>query len=158
MPPKPLVYLAGAIEHAPDGGEGWRRALIPHLRDELSCDVYDPTADEAQWLTEEERANFRRWKTEDFSRFQRAIRKVIAKDLSILERASLVVCLWDDHVRRGGGTHGEMTLAHVWGKPVHLVLGMPVAEVSSWILGCATEVHADFDSLRRRLAALRPGL
>ena len=53
-----------------------------------------------------------------------------------------------------GGTHGELTLAHHLEKPVHLVLQVPIEEVSSWILGCATEVHADFQALRDRLRGL----
>ena len=150
-----LAYLAGAIEHAPDGGEAWRRALIPFLRDELGWEVYDPTSQEAEWLTPEEKANFRRWKAEDFPRFQAAMRKVIAKDLSTLERSDLVICLWDEHCRDGGGTHGELTMAHHWRKPVHLVLMMPPVEVSSWILGCATEVHRDFEALKARLRTMR---
>jgi hypothetical protein len=44
-----------------------------------------------------------------------------------------------------------MTMAHELELPVHLVLGMPQEAVSSWILGCATEVHADFDALKRAL-------
>lgn len=152
-----LAYLAGAIEHAPDGGEAWRRALAPFLRDTLGWEVYDPTAEEAQWLTAEERLHFRAWKAADLPRFQEAMRRVIAADLAKLRSADLVICLWDEHVKNGGGTHGELTLAHLLGIPVHLVLGMPQAEVSSWILGCATEVHADFDSLRRRLREVARG-
>ena len=149
-----LAYLAGAIEHAPDGGEGWRRDLIPFLRDELGWDAYDPTAEEAQWLTDEERANFRHWKRSDLPRFQTAVRKVIAKDLETLQRSDIVLCLWDEHVIRGGGTHGELTMAYHLGIPVHLVLTVDIEEVSSWILGCATEVHGSIEALRERLRAL----
>ena len=146
-----LAYLAGAIEHAPDGGEVWRRTLIPFLRDELGWEVYDPTAEEADWLTEEEKRNFRKWKASDLPRFQQVVRKIIRKDLDTLRRSDVVICLWDDHVKEGGGTHGEMTMAHELGVPAHLVLGMPQESVSSWILGCATQVHADFRALRGAL-------
>jgi nucleoside 2-deoxyribosyltransferase len=153
-PRSKFVYLAGAIEYSPDGGEGWRRALIPFLRDELRWEVYDPTSGEAQLLTEEEAPVFRTWKREDLARFQSTMRRIIRHDLENLQRADLIICLWDRHVIRGGGTHGELTLAHHLGKPVHLVLQVPIEEVSSWILGCATEVHADFQALRKRLRGL----
>jgi nucleoside 2-deoxyribosyltransferase len=149
-----LVYLAGAIENALDGGEGWRRALGPFLRDELGWDVYDPTAEEMQVLTPEERKNFRTWKAKDLPRFQEAMRRVMEKDLSTLRRSDAIIVLWDEPVLRGGGTHGELTLAHTLGIPVHLVLQVPIEQVSSWILGCATEVHQSFEALKARLTEL----
>lgn len=146
-----LCYLAGAIEHAPDGGVAWRRDLIPFLRDELGWDVYDPTTDEAEWLNEEEKAHFREWKVSNLPRFRQAVHKIIEKDLGTLRRSDVVICLWDDHVKNGGGTHGEMTVAHTLGMPIHLVLGMPQEKISSWILGCSTEVHEDFEALKAHL-------
>ncbi|HYT31479.1 MAG TPA: hypothetical protein VEO37_02695, partial [Thermoanaerobaculia bacterium] len=64
------VYLSGAIEHASDGGTGWRRELASFLEQELGHEAYDPAADEKKDLTEEELAGFRRWKIEDPARFR----------------------------------------------------------------------------------------
>ena len=83
---------------------------------------------------------------------EETVRKIIRKDLDTLRRSDVVICLWDDHVKNGGGTHGEMTMAHELGIPVHLVLGMPQESVSSWILGCASRVHTDFETLRKALS------
>src|SRR4029450_3813326 len=67
---KVRAYLSGAIEHAADGGRGWREELSRLLRDELGHEVYDPAADEKKSLTEEELANFRRWKLDEAARFR----------------------------------------------------------------------------------------
>ncbi len=146
------VYLAGAIEHSSDGGRGWRAAISEVLRDELRHEVYDPVVDEKKNLTDEELANFRRWKLEDPVRFREVIRKIIAWDLDLVEReADYLVALWDRAAAQGGGTAAEVTLAHRLGKPVYLLLGMPAAEASGWVLAAATEVFDDLAALEARL-------
>ncbi|MFH0792705.1 MAG: hypothetical protein V2A74_01590 [bacterium] len=145
----PTVYLAGSIEHSPDGGRCWRAELTPFLRDELGHKVYDPSIEETHDLTEDEKLHFRTWKTNQFARFQGVIRRVIDQDLSLLlNKTDYVICFWDQHVLRGAGTHGELTLAY-WNKiPVYLVLGFPRDDVSSWILGCVEAVFDSFDELK----------
>jgi len=153
------VYLSGAIEHSEDGGTGWRRELSGVLRDELRHDVYDPAADEKKNLTDEERANFRRWKVEDPARFRETVRKIIAWDLEKVENETdYLVALWDRAAAAGGGTAAEVTLAHRLGKPVYLVLAMPAAEASGWVISAATEVFESFEALKSRLReAFGPG-
>ena len=146
------VYLSGAIEHASDGGRGWREEIGRFLAEELGEEVYDPAADEKKDLTEEERRHFRRWKTQAPERFREVVRKIIAWDLARIESQSdCVLAFWDESAARGGGTASEITLAYRLGKPVYLVLGMPRAAASGWVLAAATEVFEDFDSLRRFL-------
>jgi nucleoside 2-deoxyribosyltransferase len=146
------VYLSGAIEHAADGGRGWRRDLTVLLREELGHDVYDPAADEKKSLSDEERVNFRRWKVEDPARFRATVRKIISWDLDRIEHdADYVVALWDRAAGQGGGTAAEITLAHRLGKPVYLLLAMPPSEASGWILSAATEVFESLEALKDRL-------
>jgi nucleoside 2-deoxyribosyltransferase len=145
----PRAYLSGAIEHAADGGRGWRQEIGVFLTDRLGHDVYDPARDEKKNLTEDERLHFRLWKTEDPDRFREVVRKIIGWDLDRIEsRTDYVVALWDEASARGGGTAAEVTLAHRLGKPVYLVLGMPRAQASGWILGAATEVFENFEGLK----------
>lgn len=147
------VYLAGAIEHSPDGGRGWREGLALFLREELRHEVYDPAADEKKSLTGEEIAGFRRWKLEDPARFRATVRKIIAFDLDRIEQeCDYVVALWDRAAANGGGTAAEVTLAHRLGKPVYLLLSMPAADASGWVLAASTEV---FDSVGALQAGLR---
>lgn len=146
------AYLAGAIEAAPDGGTAWRRDLTTFLDNELSWDVFDPSLHEQDFLTEEEKSNFRKWKSTDINRFMPVIKKIIDRDLhQLLTKCDSIICLWDEHVMRGGGTHGELTLAYEHEMPVYLVLGMPIAEVPSWIIGCTSEVFKNFDELKHFL-------
>jgi len=146
------VYLSGAIEHSADGGRKWREDLAAFLRDELGHQVYDPAADEKKNLTDEELAGFRRWKLEDRERFREVIRKIIAWDLDRIETdTDYLVALWDRAAAAGGGTAAEVTLAYRLGKPVYLILAMPAAEASGWVLSAATEVFDGVGALESRL-------
>jgi hypothetical protein len=151
-----VIYLAGAIEYAPDFGRGWRSKVAPTLEG-LGHEVYDPSQDVRKNLNDEEARNFRSWKTTDLDRFRYAVRKIIAYDLDFIERrAGCIVCYWDEHCGRGAGTQAELTLAYRRGVPVYLVLGVPHTEVSGWILACATEIFPDFESLERYLGMHAP--
>ena len=146
-----LFYLAGAIEYAPDKGKAWRERLTPLLRS-LGYDVYDPAEDEQKNLTNDEREHFRSWKSVDLPRFQRTIRKIIDWDIEwITRRADAIIVYWDEYAGRGAGTSGELTAAYRYGKPVYLVAGLPVDQISGWILGCATQVFTNFDELHTHL-------
>jgi len=149
---KRRVYLSGGIEHAGDGGRGWRREIGRFLSEELGDEFYDPAADQKKDLTEEERLHFRHWKSDSPERFRGVVRKIIAWDLGQIEsRCDCVLAFWDESAARGGGTAAEITLAYRLGKPVYLVLGMPREAASGWILAAATEVFEDFDALRNFL-------
>jgi nucleoside 2-deoxyribosyltransferase len=144
-----LFYLAGSIEYSPALGKGWRAEIAPLLKS-LGHEVYDPAEDELKNLTETEAREFRAWKTSDLPRFQQTVRKIIAYDLDLIEQhCDAIVCYWDRHAGRGAGTQGELTLAHRLGIPVYMICGVPVEEISGWLLGCASEVFTDFDAFRR---------
>jgi hypothetical protein len=146
------AYLSGSIEYSADLGKGWRAQITPFLC-ALGHQVYDPAADEKKNLSDEEVLSFRSWKSSDLGRFQATVRKIIAWDLDWIEsRSDYLVCYWDAAAARGAGTQGELTLAHRAGIPVYLVLGMPVPQVSGWILGCATQVFENFAGLQDFLA------
>lgn len=150
-----LAYLSGSIEYSPDHGKAWRAQITPFLR-ARGFDVYDPAQDEKKNLHDEEVRDFRRWKAADLPRFQTTIRKIIAWDLDWIERSDCVVCYWDEYAGRGAGTQGELTFAYRAGIPVYLVVGVPIANVSGWILGCANEVFTSFEQLQDFLIA-QPG-
>lgn len=146
-----LFYLAGSIEYSPDLGKGWRAQLTPALK-ALGHEVYDPAEDELKNLTETEVREFRSWKKSDLPRFRRTVQKIIAYDLDLIEhRCDAIVCYWDQYAGRGAGTQGELTFAHRLGIPVYLICGIPVEQMSGWLLGCATEVFTSFDELQEFL-------
>lgn len=146
-----LAYLSGSIEYSPDHGKGWRADLTPFLHS-LGHKVYDPAQDEKKNLNDGEYHAFRAWKHTDLPRFQQVVRKIIAYDLDWIEhRADYLVAFWDHYATRGAGTQAELSLAHRIGKPVYLVAGMPLGEVSGWILGCSSEVFTSFDDLKAHM-------
>ncbi len=148
-----LAYLCGAIEYSPDHGKAWRAEITLFLR-EQGHEVYDPALDEKKNLSDEEVRDFRKWKATDLARFQATIRKIIDWDLEWVGRKSdFIVAYWDEYSGRGAGTQGELTLAYSRGIPVYLVTAVPVAQISGWILGCATEVFTSFEELKHRLRA-----
>ena len=151
-----LVYLAGAIEYSPDLGRRWRKEITPFLAGQLGHQVYDPSEDERKSLTEEEQKHMRSWKRTDFARFQTALRKIITWDLDIVARSDYVVCYLDEHALKGGGTSAELTFAFQRDIPVYMVSSLPVAEISGWILGCATRLFAGFDELKEFLSVHYP--
>ncbi|MGH9794328.1 MAG: hypothetical protein ACRD5G_06120 [Candidatus Acidiferrales bacterium] len=149
-----LVYLCGPIEYAADGGKLWRAKLTPFLRNELGHRVYDPAQDEKKNLSEEELAHFRDWKTQHVDRFRRAVRKIIAYDLDLIEnKADYMICYWDEPVAQSGGTSAELTAAHRKGIPVYLVTPLAVDQISGWMVACADQVFATVEELKKFLAA-----
>ena len=145
-----LFYLSGSIEYSPDQGRTWRSQITPFLHSQRH-EVYDPALDERKNLTEEELAHFRSWKTGDFARFQKTMRKIVAWDLDWIERSDALLCYWDEYVQRGAGTQAEVTFAHRNGIPVYLVAALPIENISGWILGCASHVFSGFDEFRAYL-------
>lgn len=143
---RPRAYLAGAMERAPDRGRAWRERLLPVLK-ELDHVWFNPCEEELVVSTEEERARFREWKAAGHERFVPLMQRIIDYDLAALERSDYVVCYWDEHAQRSGGTPSEVTLARVWGKPVYLVRALERAEISSWVQGCATAAFGTLDEL-----------
>jgi hypothetical protein len=143
---RPRAYLAGAMELAPDRGRAWRERLLPVL-EELGHDWFNPCEEELAVSTEEERARFREWKASGHERFIPLMQRIIDYDLAALEGSDYVVCYWDEHAQRSGGTSSEVTLARVWGKPVFLVRALARADISSWVQGCATATFATLDEL-----------
>lgn len=146
------VYLAGAMEHAPDLGAAWRNEISQFLTSELGHGVFNPCVEQTHVLTPEERRLFRTWKDTDLNRFRATVRKIIHKDLdTLLNQVDYIICLWDEFVANGGGTQGEITMAYFHSVPIYMVSAIPVTEISSWILGCTTELFTNFEDLREFL-------
>jgi len=153
------AYLAGAIEHAPDNGSGWRKEMTEFLSGNLHHTVYDPTIEELQILTPEESSEFRELKQKDLPKFKSVVSKLIDHDLKTLTSSiDYVICYWDQFVLNGGGTHGEVTVSYHYDIPVYLVAGMPTEDISGWILGCSSEVFTTFEELENFLLETYQGI
>lgn len=146
------VYLAGAIEHAPDLGKQWREKMSVFLKNELNHDSYNPLNEEENYLTKEEIDTFRDLKVTDIEKYKKIVRKLIIGDLKQLKNSiDYIICLWDEYTEKGGGTYGELTLAFENEIPVYMVTDKLKAEISGWILGCTTKIFPDFDELKKFL-------
>ena len=151
-PKKRTAYLAGAMEHSSDNGAGWRTEISNFLIHELNHDVFNPCIEQVKLFTLNELDNIPVWKSNNIPLFRKAIHKIIRNDINtILNKTDYLICLWDEYVINGGGTQGELTIAHYYGIPVYMVNKMPYSQISGWILGCTTETFPSFNELKEFL-------
>jgi len=69
----------------------------------------------------------------------------------VVHQVDYLIVKWDKSVFKGGGTHGEVTLAYWLGKPVYLINDLPIDDLSSWIFSCSEETFSDLADLKKRL-------
>lgn len=142
------AYLSGAMEHAPDHGKKWRKEITSLLKERLGHEVVNPNEEMNQILSEEERLHLKDWKENDEEKFKTVMNRIIERDLiQLTEKSDYVICKWDEYAAKGGGTHGEITVAYHNKIPVFLFSEMPRNRISSWILGCSEKFFFDVESL-----------
>ena len=150
-----IAYLSGGMEHAVNEGEDWRNKMTEWLQKSLGHSVIDPVKNSRQLVDETNSHDYRSWKKSDRGKYKAFVRKLIRQDLDgVINKADYVICLWDEGVVKGGGTHGEVTIAYHYNIPVYLVNTLPFDELSGWIFSCCTEVFADFTNLKKRVLEL----
>ena len=147
-----IAYLSGPIENAENDGADWRKSLTPWIKSTLSHKVFDPviaTRDITKGLTSSE---FRNMKRSNPDKYKKLIRKIINIDIeAVVNNSDYLIVNWNKFVFRGGGTHGEITLAYFLKKPIYLVNNVPFDDLSSWIFSCSTEVFDSFKDLKTHL-------
>jgi hypothetical protein len=147
-----IAYLSGAMENAKDEGADWRNELTIWLKENLNHSVIDPIIETAKLVEKSNSQNYRNWKTSDPNKFRKFVRKAINNDLdSVINKTDYTICLWNNDVIPGGGTHGEVTMGYYFNKPIYLVNQLDNMEISGWIMSCATEIFTDFNSIQKRL-------
>ena len=147
-----IAYLSGAMENAKNEGSGWRSEITIWLKDSLNHSVIDPVIETAKLVVKAESRNYRNWKTSNPNKFIEFVRKAIDNDLnSVVNKADYLICLWNNEVLTGGGTHGEITMAYYHNKPIYLINQLNNIELSGWIMSCVTEIFSDFESIQKRL-------
>ncbi len=150
-----IAYLSGGMEHAVNEGEDWRNKMTEWLQKNLGHSVIDPVKNSRQLVDETQSHDYRLWKNSDRGKYKAFVRKLIRQDLDgVINKADYVICLWDEGVVKGGGTHGEVTIAYHYNIPVYLVNTLPFDELSGWIFSCCTEVFPDFITLKKRVLEL----
>ena len=150
-----IAYLSGAMENAKNEGKDWRVEITAWLKDNLNHDVIDPIVETERLVKLHDEPNYRNYKKNDPKKFTNFVRKCIDNDLdSVINKTDYTICLWNNDVIPGGGTHGEVTMGYYFNKPVYLVNQLKDMELSGWIMSCATEIFANFEELQTRLMQL----
>ncbi len=148
-----ITYLSGAMEQAADEGALWREEMTRWLKTELNHDVIDPVISSQLLVEKHEAQNYRDWKFSDIQRFVEFVRKAIDLDLdNVINNSDYIICLWNEDVMKGGGTHGEVTMAYYKNIPVYLINQVPVKDLSGWIMACSTQIFNNFSELKSFLA------
>lgn len=141
------VYLAGAMEFAPDGGVGWRQ-LVTEMLDDRGAIYFNPCTDESRILKLYDYKNGKEFvesKIIDSKRFVKCMRELAEADLVEVRSADYVFVYITPGL--GGGTAGELTCAkYIYNVPVVGVWhpDANLKETSGWLYSCCDIV---FDTL-----------
>lgn len=147
-----IAYLSGPIENAENDGANWRASITPWLKDEIKHDVFNPVLATRKIISDLTNTQFREMKDTNPKKYKNLIRQIIDIDIkAVVEESDYLIVNWNKSVFRGGGTHGEITLAYYLKKPIYLVNHVPIDDLSSWIFSCATAVFDSFDDMKIHL-------
>ena len=137
------------MEYAQNDGAYWRKETTIWLKRNLNQVVIDPVVESKKLIKNHKEKEFRNWKQTDPKKYVEVIRLAIKNDLdAVINKADYIICLWDENVFKGAGTHSEVTFAYYHEKPIYLVNKLPIYDLSGWIMSCATEILDDFESLK----------
>ena len=147
-----IAYLSGAMEYAPQEGKLWRDEMTVWLKNHVNHSVVNPVILSQEVAKKENATHFQQWKHTQPEKFKSVLRKIIDTDIhAVISDVDYLICLWDEYVLNGGGTHGEITFAYWHKKPVYLINKLERIELSSWIEACSHTVFKKFDSLKQFL-------
>ena len=149
------AYLSGPIENAENDGASWRQHMTLWLKNNLNHKVFDPVIETKNIIGHLDSINFRAMKKTDPIKYKNIIREIIKLDLeAVLNDADYLIAKWDKSVLKGGGTHGEITMAYWIKKPIFIVNSLPINDMSSWIFSCSDFIFDDFTGLKKKLMQL----
>lgn len=144
-----IVYLAGPIDHAKDGGRTWRKDISEFFR-QLGIGVFDPTN---KPLGQDEGENFTQYinelKTNNYQLARQKMKEVVTHDLAMLDLSNFIVVYLDMDIYTCG-TFSEITYAALEKKPVCIVCKQGKSAIPNWLWGlCKHELFfSSFDELK----------
>ena len=153
------AYLSGPIENAENDGASWRQDITLWLKDNLDHEVFNPVLETKNIIRHLNPSIFRSMKKTDPIEYKNIIREIIKLDLeALINDSDYLIVKWDKSVLKGGGTHGEVTMAYWIKKPIFIVNSLPIDDMSSWIFSCSDFIFNDFKSLKKKLTQLYKGI
>jgi len=145
------VYLAGAIERAPDFGRVWREDFETWASNhDVVC--VNPCKNEHNLISDaglEDEADFLDLQHTNPPRFKEVMQGIIDYDLDIVDEVDAIVVYYNEFVPAGAGSQGEITYAYRTGKPVYLV--QAIEKLPGWIVGCTTKIFDTIEDLQNYL-------
>ena len=153
------AYLSGPIENAENDGASWRQDMTLWLKDNLNHEVFNPVLETKNIIGNLNPSIFRSMKKTDPIEYKNIIREIIKLDLeAVINDSDYLIVKWDKSVLKGGGTHGEVTMAYWIKKPIFIVNSLSIDDMSSWIFSCSDFIFNDFKSLKKKLIQLYKGI
>ncbi len=153
------AYLSGPIENAKNDGASWRQDMTLWLKDNLNHEVFNPVLETKNIIGNLNPSIFRSMKKTDPIEYKNIIREIIKLDLeAVINDSDYLIVKWDKSVLKGGGTHGEVTMAYWIKKPIFIVNSLSIDDMSSWIFSCSDFIFNDFKSLKKKLIQLYKGI
>ena len=150
-----IAYLSGPIENAENDGAKWREDITLWLDQNLKHNVFNPVLETKSIMKHHDARNFRSMKITDPLKYKKIIREIIKLDLNaVVNKSDYLIVKWDESVLKGGGTHGEVTMAYWMKKPIYIVNSLSLNDMSSWIFSCSDFIFDDFDGLKKQLIKL----
>ena len=144
-----IAYLSGAMEFANDEGAGWRKEVTYWLGKTLGHSVFNPVLESEKLVKKYGAKSYRDWKESDIQKYTNFIRLCVDRDIDIVRnKCDYLICLWDESVMKGAGTHAEVTIAYESNKPVYLINKLSIDNLSGWIMACSTKIFTDFEPLK----------
>ncbi|MBT4148986.1 MAG: hypothetical protein HOE46_01295 [Candidatus Marinimicrobia bacterium] len=144
-----IGYLSGAMEFSNDEGAGWRNDLTLWLESNIEHKVFNPVIESENLMKSYGAESYRDWKVSNIDKYLNFIRICVDRDIEIVRnKCDYIICLWDESVLKGAGTHAEVTIAYECNKPIYLVNKLPEADLSGWIMACSTKIFSDFETLK----------
>ena len=153
------AYLSGPIENAENDGASWRQDMTLWLKNNLNHEVFNPVLETKNIIGHLNPSIFRSMKKTDPIEYKNIIREIIKLDLeALINDSDYLIVKWDKSVLKGGGTHGEVTMAYWIKKPIFIVNSLSIDDMSSWIFSCSDFIFNDFKSLKKKLTQLYKGI
>ena len=129
-------YLCGAMDRVPDGGEGWREWITPHLYD-LGIGVYNPCNKPSDFAPEDESTrNAIHYYKEvgNYNKVAEIMKPICAVDLRMVDIAHFLIMSLDVDVHMCGSYH-EAFMAVFQKKPVLIMCEQGKDNLPNWLFG-----------------------
>jgi hypothetical protein len=127
------IYVAGAIDHDRWGINRRRRAKVNAALIAAGHEVIDPI--DANLEVDKVLSEMKPDKGSD--EYSGYIRLIVENDCALVVGADLVFVIYSVGVRKGAGTHGEITLGAWLHKPIVIWSPRhPIKKIPGWVFGC----------------------